>query len=99
MRPQSEVRLAVSAALVDGPGTTKQLAQRTGWSIGLVRKVLDNMAQAGEAYVSHVVVQRGARRRVPVYARKAWVPEVRREAGPALDLSRLWHGREAAHAK
>ena len=99
MRPQSEVRLAVSAALVDGPGTTRQLAQRTGWSVGLVRKALDNMAQAGEAYVSHVVQQRGARRRVPVYARKAVVAQPVRLPGAMLDLARAWHGGGVAHAQ
>lgn len=71
MRPQSDVRLDVSAALVDGPATVLQLAQRTGWSIGLVRKAINNMVYARDAYVSHTVRRAGARRPVPVYARLA----------------------------
>ena len=42
MRPHSEIRLDLAAALIDGGGTTKQLAQRTGWSIGLTMRALDN---------------------------------------------------------
>ena len=50
MRPQSEIRVTLAAALVDGAGTTKQLAQRTGWSIGMTRRALDNMVTAGDVY-------------------------------------------------
>lgn len=71
MRPQSDVRLDVAAALVDGPATVLQLAQRTGWSIGLVRKAINNMVYARDAYVSHTVRRLGVRRPVPVYARLA----------------------------
>lgn len=99
MRPQSEVRVAVSAALVDGPGTTRQLAQRTGWSVGHVRVALDNMARAGEAYVSHLVAQAGARRRVPVYARRVVVPGQAWAAMAGLELGRLWHAGGAVHAQ
>ncbi|MCU0920182.1 MAG: EAP30/Vps36 family vacuolar-sorting protein [Burkholderiaceae bacterium] len=69
MRPQSETRVALAAALLDGPGTVRQLAQRTGWSIGRVRTALDNMERAGDVCVVDAVPQRGCKRRVPVYGR------------------------------
>jgi hypothetical protein len=75
MRPQSEIRVAISAALMDGPGTVKALATRTGWSIRMVRAALNNMQTAGDAYV----IQRppGVRGRYAVYARAV------RDTGPA----------------
>lgn len=69
MRPHSEIRVDMAAALVDGPGTVVQLAQRTGWSIGLTRKALDNMAAAGDAVVLDKIRVPGIRRRVPLYAK------------------------------
>lgn len=69
MRPHSEIRIDLAAALVDGGGTTKQLAQRTGWSIGLTRRALDNMVTAGDACKSRSVRVPGVKRPVPVYER------------------------------
>lgn len=69
MRPQSEVRIDVSAALLDGPGTVKQLAQRTGWSIGKVRTALDNMVRAGDAREQGRVRVPGVKQSVPVFER------------------------------
>ncbi len=69
MRPQSEVRLAVAAALIDGRGSVRQLAVRTGWSVGAVRTALDNMERAGDVRVIDTQPQRGSKRWVPVYAR------------------------------
>jgi len=69
MRPQSEIRVTLAAALVDGAGTTKQLAQRTGWSIGMTRRALDNMVTAGDVCKPHTVRVPGVKRPVPVYAR------------------------------
>lgn len=69
MRPQSECRVDVAAAMVDGPGTVKQLAQRTGWSIGKVRTAVDNMVRAGDAEEVGRVRVRGVKQRVPVYGR------------------------------
>ena len=71
MRPQSEIRVCLSSALVDGPGTTRQLAQRTGWSIGLTRRALDNMCTAGDACKPRSVRVPGVKRPVPVYERAA----------------------------
>jgi len=71
MRPQSEIRVCLSSALVDGPGTTRQLAQRTGWSIGMTRRALDNMCTAGDACKPRSVRVPGVKRPVPVYERAA----------------------------
>jgi hypothetical protein len=68
MRPQSEIRVDLSAALVDGPGTTRELAQRTGWSIGLTMIALRNMVSAGDARKEFRRVP-GVCRPVPVYHR------------------------------
>lgn len=67
-RPQSEVRVDMMAALVDGPGTCRELAQRTGWSIGMARRALDNMARVGDVRKRFVRVP-GVCRPVPVYER------------------------------
>lgn len=69
MRPQSEIRVCLSAALMEGPGTTKQLAQRTGWSIGMTMTALHNMVRAGDAKKLPPVRVPGVSRPVPVYAR------------------------------
>lgn len=69
MRPQSEIRVDLAAALVDGPGTCKQLAQRTGWAIGMTREALNNMVRAGQACKPSTVRVPGVKRPVPVYAR------------------------------
>lgn len=57
------------AALVDGPGTTVELAQRTGWSIGKTRAALDNMRRAGDVRTVEPVRRPGVKRPVPVYER------------------------------
>ena len=69
MRPQSPIRVDLAAALVDGAGTTKQLAQRTGWSIGLTRRTLTNMVTAGDVRKARTVRVPGVKRPVPVYER------------------------------
>lgn len=69
MRPQSEIRVTLAAALLDGPGTCRQLAQRTGWSIGATRVALDNMVRAGDACSDDSVRVAGVKRPVPVYRR------------------------------
>lgn len=68
-RPQSEIRVDLMAALVDGPGTTRELAQRTGWAIGLTREALNNMVKAGDVRKGKPVHVRGVKRPVPVYER------------------------------
>lgn len=69
MRPQSEIRCDLAAALLDGPGTTRQLAQRTGWSIAMTRKALQNMVAAGDVCKPSTVRMHGVKRPVPVYAK------------------------------
>lgn len=91
MRPQSEIRVCLSAALVDGPGTTKQLAQRTGWSIGLTRRALDNMVTAGDAHKPHSVRVPGVKRPVPVYERAPLAATTHHE--PMASLIAAWVGR------
>ena len=49
MKPYQEEPLALSAALLDGPGTTRELALRTGCAITPARKALTNMGSAGDA--------------------------------------------------
>ena len=69
MRPQSEVRVTLAAVLIDGGGTTKMLAQRSGWSIGATRRALDNMVTAGQAVKARSVRVVGVCRPVPWYER------------------------------
>lgn len=95
MRPQSEVRVDLAAALIDGPGTTRQLAQRTGWSIGMARTALDNMVRSGQACKGAPVRLPGCKRPVPVYQR----PLPRGDAAndrPFVSLIAAWAGVEAA---
>lgn len=90
MRPHSEVRLAVAAALIDGPGTCRELAQRTGWSIAAVRLTVWNMVRSGDAAVSASVRRSGCKRPVPVYSRATRAEPVLRDAVP--DLIAVWAG-------
>lgn len=92
MRPQSEIRLCLSAALLDGPGTTKQIAQRTGWAIGMTRRALDNMVTAGDAHKPHSVRVPGVKRPVPVYARAPLQPQDT-DSLPVASLISAWVGR------
>jgi len=93
MRPQSEIRVTLAAALVDGAGTTKQLAQRTGWSIGMTRRALDNMVTAGDVCKPRSVRVPGVKRPVPVYARALRQSDaaVCTDA-PGVDLIMAWAG-------
>ena len=68
MRPYSEIRVCLTAALMEGGGTTRQLAQRTGWGIGPTREALNNMARAGDVIKKTTRVP-GVCRPVPVYER------------------------------
>ena len=69
MRPFSEVRLTLHSALVDGGGTTRMLAVRSGWSISATRTALDNMGRAGDAHKPRCVRVPGVKRPVPWYER------------------------------
>jgi hypothetical protein len=93
MRPQSEIRVTLAAALVDGGGTTKQLAQRTGWSIGLTRRALDNMVTAGDVRKPRSVRVPGVKRPVPVYERAVRPSDAAAcGVGPGVDLIMAWAG-------
>ncbi|MEY2690638.1 MAG: hypothetical protein RL375_4838 [Pseudomonadota bacterium] len=95
MRPQSEIRVCLSAALVEGGGTTRQLAQRTGWSIGLTREALNNMVKAGDARKRYVRVQ-GVCRPVPFYERGLRDQAAQFDAAPLVSLIAAWAARPAA---
>lgn len=91
MRPHGETRLDLAAALVDGGGTTRQLAQRTGWSIGACRVALDNMVRGGDA-VKRMVRVAGVKRPVPFYERAT--PEVDDAAERPICLLAAWAMRQ-----
>lgn len=107
MRPIGEASIAVELALANGPGTTRQIACRTGWSIGVMRYTLNNMRRRARS--PHVVVvscarEVGVRRPVPVYALAA-AGECRQRlnAGGSADgaaladmLASVWRGRHGA---
>lgn len=93
MRPQSEIRVCLSAALVEGGGTTRQLAQRTGWSIGLTREALNNMTKAGDARKRYVRVP-GVCRPVPFYERACRQVLVS-DSAPLVSLIAAWASRPA----
>lgn len=71
-RPQSSVRVALSAELIDGSGTCRELWRRMGceWPLYEVRIALRNMVTAGEVDNLEVIRQAGVRRPVPVYRRR-----------------------------
>lgn len=71
MRPWSPCRADTAAALLDGPGTCRQIAQRTGWSVGDTQVALQNLVKAGDACKPRSVRVRGVCRPVPVYERCA----------------------------
>ena len=84
MRPHSDIRVDLAAALVDGPGTCRQLAQRTGWSIRLTRTALDNMVRAGDAAKLEPVRERGVKRPVPVYGKGCRISDALRAPHESL---------------
>lgn len=91
MRPQSEIRVTLAAALLDGPGTTRELAQRTGWAIGTTRTALDNMVRSGDAVVARTVRMRGVKRPVPVYQRAVRAIDLQgASTEPLISLIAAW---------
>lgn len=96
-RPQSDVRIALAAELVDGPGTTRELWRRIGceWPLEQVRKTLKHMVVAGDASSRERIVVPGVRRPVPVYRREVAVRVVcpRETPGHGMrDLIAIWAG-------
>ena len=97
MRPHSEIRVCLAAALLDGEGTTKQLAQRTGWSIGLTMRALDNMVRAGDVEKGAPVRLPGVKRPVPVYQRSLKrLDACAANQAPYVSLIEAWATRPAA---
>ncbi len=95
MRPHSEIRIDLAAALVEGGGTTRQLAQRTGWSIGLTREALNNMARAGDCAKRFIRVA-GVKRPVPFYERACRRADAARcNTAPLVSLIAAWAGQPA----
>ena len=70
-RPRGEIRIVLHAALANGPGTTRELALRSGVGISMTRRTLDNMVTAGDASKVDSVRRPGVKRPVPVYALSA----------------------------
>jgi hypothetical protein len=97
-RPFCEERLALEAALVDGPGTSRQLAQRSGVGFKAATATLHNMCTAGDAVKTHSVRVAGCKRPVPVYARalRACMAQDSAESEPINDLISAWYQRPAA---
>jgi len=88
-RPPGEFRQLTRAALAAGEGTARQIAERTGMSVGAARTALDNARRAGEAHV--VRYERagpGRRGRLAVYAQTVVGPEAAQPA-PADGGARL----------
>lgn len=99
MRPTSDIRLALAAALMDGPGTCRQLAQRTGGSVAVVREALNNMVRAGDAAKPRDKRVRipGVKRPVPVYVRALRQADAAAaNDAPFHSLISAWMGRAAA---
>ena len=86
---------------LDHNRAVSQLAQRTGWSIGMTRRALDNMCTAGDACKPRSVRMPGVKRPVPVYERAAPAAGTDPELLLArADLARLGDRRQAArHAQ
>lgn len=95
-RPQSEVRVALAAELIDGGGTCAELWRRVGceWPIGAVRIALRNMVTAGEVDNEESVRLVGVRRPVPIYRRAPFEDDVGDDAEGAgiHDLIACWAG-------
>ena len=93
MRPFSEIRLTLDSALVDGGGTSRMLAMRSGWSISATRTALDNMVRAGDACKPRCVRVPGVKRPVPWYERALPAVGLAAGAGPAqphMSLIAAW---------
>lgn len=95
-RPASLATVAVLAALVDGPGTTADLAQRLGMDRLAVMWALHNLCARGEVVKAELVRVRGVKRPVPVYARadpdEDDIGGDGRACGGVHDLIAVWAG-------
>lgn len=97
MRPQSEIRICLAAALLSGPGTSRQLAARIGASVADTAKALNNMVSAGDACKPMSVRVAGVKRPVPVYARaQRSTDRAAANEGQLTSLIAAWAGISAA---
>ena len=85
-RPRSEFRSLLVSELSRGPGTSRQLAERTGIGRTATMYTLKNMVTAGEVSNSDRVRHPGVKRPVPVYAAAAIAPVT----APHLALVSAW---------
>lgn len=90
MRPQSDLRVIISAVLIDGGGTTRQIAQRTNGSVSQTREALNNMCRSGDAAKTRSIRVRGVRRPVPWYERADRAAGQPCRASPMHDLIATW---------
>lgn len=88
-RPQSELRVMLAAALIDGGGTCRDLAVRTGGGLTWTRETLNNMVRAGDCRKRYVRVP-GVCRPVPFYERAVRASAVRHDAAPLVSLIAAW---------
>lgn len=90
MRPPGPCRMDTLAALVDGPGTTREIAQRTGWAIGDTRQALKRLRKSGEVVMLEPIKARGVKRPVPVYGKAETAPEPQASSADALAMLQAW---------
>jgi len=84
-RPAAEVTVVLMAALIDGPGTTRELAARTGLNVRAVMMSLDNLVRRGEVCkLAQPARVQGVKRPVPVYARPHEQGDTADEALPTV---------------
>lgn len=96
-RPMSEDVVCLMSALVSGPGTTRDLAARTGLGIAAAREALNNMVRRGDAIKGPAVRVRGVKRPVPVYARGVPDDDGVDAGDEVVDLIACWAMLPAAH--
>lgn len=90
MRPQSELRIALSAALIEGGGTTRELARRTNAGRTLAMYTLRDMVRAGDARVARMVRVPGCKRPVPYYERAIRQPDQAPRHQALQSLISMW---------
>lgn len=92
MRPQGDIRLLASAALIDGGGTTRQIAERIGAGRHATHVAICNMRKAGDVEVTRTVRVPGVKRPVPFYERAQATSSAGDEPAhePLLSLIALW---------
>ncbi|MDP2007838.1 MAG: hypothetical protein Q8K45_19370 [Rubrivivax sp.] len=88
-RPQGEFRRLLVKALQEAPGTSRELAQRTGIAQGVTMHTLDVMVRAGQADSTQRVRRPGVKRPVPFYVLCADRPAELAEPG-YVALTAAW---------